>query len=189
MSDSNTHETVPKPFDNSSETVSKNNPPGTKPLITVEKYNEMYSAYRERQSVAHVAETCQVHWKTARRYIEDGDLKRHLRPIKIRFAEVMLKSHAQEDYGLVKANSEMRRAARAMFSKYVQRIQKMKPEEIDPNKIAASLRELQAVILKSFGEADLVVEARGRFEGWSLEELSVYAETGVAPDRDKALAT
>lgn len=189
MKDSSFHETVPEPLPNSSEMIPKHDPFRGAHRVTVEKYNELYAAYREKQSIDYVAKKCGVHWQTARRYIEDGDLRRHLRPIKIRFAEVMLKSHAQEDYGLVKANSEMRKAARAMFSKYVQRIQKMKPEEIDPNKIAASLRELQAVILKSFGEADLVVEARGRFEGWSLEELSVYAETGVAPDHDEALAT
>ena len=188
MPDDNTPETVSKPFDNSSPTVATNNQPGTKPLISVEKYNEMYAVYRERQSVDHVAKTCGVHWKTARRYIEDGDPKRHLRPIKVRYAEVMIKAQAREDFTLAKANAEMRKAARAMFAKYVQRIQKLKPEELDPNKMASALRELQAVLLKSFGEADLVVESKGRFAGWTLDELTTFAETGVAPDHDKLLS-
>ncbi len=156
--------------------------------VGIEKYNEMYAAWREKQSIDSVAKKCGVHWQTARRYIEDGDPKRHLRPIKIRFAEVMVKAQKKEDYTLVRANAEMRKAARAYFTKLVQRIQKMKPEELDPNKVGTALREAQQIILKSFGEADLVVEAKGRFEGWTIEELTVFSETGVAPARDKAPA-
>ena len=155
--------------------------------VNIEKYNDMYAAWREKQSIDFVAKKCGVHWQTARRYIEDGDPKRHLRPIKIRFAEVMVKAQKKEDYTLVRANTEMRKAARAYFIKLVQRIEKMKPDELDPNKVGTALREAQQIINKSFGEADIVVEAKGRFEGWTIEELTIYSETGVAPARDKAL--
>ena len=54
--------------------------------VTTELYERMWTAYKDRQSIRHVAEACDVHQATAKRYVEVGDLDRGWKPLKERYA-------------------------------------------------------------------------------------------------------
>ena len=58
-----------------------------KQTLPPEKYDRMWEAYLERQTPNHVAKTVGCTWTTARRYIEEGDPRRNLDPLRVRFQE------------------------------------------------------------------------------------------------------
>lgn len=153
------------------------------PKISIEKYNEMFAAYLERQSAPHVARTCQVAERTARRYIDQGDPKRKLMSLKERLAKVNDLARQRADYDLVKARAEFQKAARAAFVKTAQAIQLVDAKDLTADKIPEHLNKLLTVIERTFGEAEHSHEVRGKFANWSLAEIRAFLDEGIDPDK------
>lgn len=153
------------------------------PIITTEKYNQMYAAFCERQTARHVARTCQINSETANRYIEKGDPKRRLPAIRERWERTQRNAQMAEDYDIVKARREMQAVARAHLGKVAQRIRDLNPGDLDANNLARSLQSLQIVLERSLGVSDSTVTIRtdDRFSTWSTEELLEFARTGTTP--------
>lgn len=68
------------------------------PRITPAKYNEMYQAYREKQSVTYVTKKCRVNYDTADFYINGkGKPEFAMEQIKERYLRAEKAKHTQED--------------------------------------------------------------------------------------------
>lgn len=161
------------------------------PAITIDTYNAMYDAYMAVQTAAHVAKTCKVDRRTARRYIDKGDPKRNLRPLAERYRNVVTRAQQKQDYTLAEARAEVQGAARVLLNRLAERIRFLDPDELDANQVARHLKDLQVIIERTLGVADASVEvkAESRFTRWSLQELMEYAVTGTAPEHDASVAT
>lgn len=159
--------------------------------VTIDVYNAMYAAYMEQQSARYVAEQCGVDRRTALRYVDKGDPKRNLRPLKDRFDAVQTQAQTKQDYDLARARSEVQGAARVMLARVAQRIASVDPAEIDANRLATILKDTQVVLERTLGVADASVDVRaeGRFAHWTLEELIDFATKGVAPEHDRSTAS
>jgi len=160
------------------------------PAISIDTYNAMYDAYMAQQSAAYVAKTAGVDRRTAKRYIERGDPKRNLRPLKQRYQAVIQSAQQKADYDLATARAEVQGAARVMLHRLAERIRLLDPDELDANRVTTSLKDLQVVLERTLGVADASVEVRAesRFADWSLEELVEFAVKGVAPTHDRSVA-
>ena len=154
--------------------------------LSLDKYNQMYLAYQETQSAAHVGRVCGVSARVAAKYINQGDPTRNLRPLKDRFDSVVSQAQSKQDYGLEVMRKEMQLAARALFAKAAKRIQGMNPTEIKANFLPQWLKDLQVVLERTEGVADATVQVRGvgRFDNWTTDELMTFFQTGKFPIHD-----
>jgi hypothetical protein len=90
-----------------------------------------------------------------------------------------------EDYSLVKARRDVQTAARAFLLRVAKRVQNLDPAELDANQLAKQLETTQRVIERTLGVADATVEVRGpdKWDGWTVDEMLAYAQTGEKPER------
>lgn len=56
-------------------------------ILPIPKYEEMWRAFRDEQTIEYVSKTCRVAYNTAKKYIQRGDPKRGLPPIQDRYAD------------------------------------------------------------------------------------------------------
>lgn len=151
--------------------------------IAVSTYQKMWAAYQQRQSVEHVRKACRVSWRTADKYIDEGDPTRGMEPLRDRFAKVMQKAQRDEDYGLVKARRDTLTLIRAYKTKLANRIKTITTDNMSAsigNEIDRIAR-LEEELLTKAPPSDQTAEAL--FEGWTDEEMEAYAQTGKWPDR------
>jgi len=153
------------------------------PLISRDTYNLMYKAYLDRQSVRHVAKTAGVSQQTANKYVNHGDPKRGMMSLRDRMAKIQDMTRQQQDYDVARAWGEFQKAARGIFMKNVQRINDMKPEELDANKIPDNLNKLLTVVERTFGGAEHTHEIKGKYSDWTVDELRGYLENGIEPNK------
>jgi hypothetical protein len=163
--------------------------PDRTPQISIDKYNELYAAYHERQTINHLVKTCHVSQDTAKRYVEKGDPKRNLMPIKDRWQRTQQQAQMAEDYSLVKARREVQTVARAYLQRVAARISKLDPAELDANKVASQLQVTQSVLERTLGVADatVAIQAEDPFHGWSTEELMEFAASGTMPEHARGI--
>lgn len=155
--------------------------------LTIDQYNACYEAYVVRQSGNHVAKSTGINLKTAIKYINEGDPKRNLRPLKDRFMEVVQRAQDKQDFTLEIARTQMQGVARALLARMSARITAMDPSELDADGLAAGITKVQGVIERTLGVADQTVKIDGsksRFDTWTDEELFTFFETGKRPDHD-----
>jgi len=161
--------------------------------ISFEKYEEVYRAYLDDQSIPRVARKCGVDRRTVKRYVEHGDPARGLRSIRERFAEVVRKAQALEDDNLARARAE----GLAMVSRF-QRALEAKIEEYFagdgmtltaeasdalPADLSSQLERTIKLRLSLQGAPDVTNDAGDSFEGWTDDEVTEWAESGEAPAR------
>ncbi len=141
--------------------------------ITIDKYNEMYTAYQENQSPDSVAKKCGVHRDTATKYIEEGDPSRNLRPLRDRFQKVMEGAQARQDYTLEMARGEMQRVARVLLVKAAEKVRQLQVNDIPATLLPRLLTDLQKVIERTMGVADATVKVQtdDPFALWSLNDF------------------
>lgn len=166
--------------------------------ITVEKYNEMTEAFFKEQAVEFVARSSRVKWHTARKYIEKGDPKRGLRPIRERFIEsqkAVQKKHDRTWQDAKLESLEMVRAQKALLTKALNRLASNQAEQdsyiTQANKDPKTLSDTISKVVRDesflFGEADSRVDVlqgiQAKVEEWSPEELDEFISTGKRPDR------
>jgi hypothetical protein len=152
--------------------------------ISVDLYNAMYAAWCERQTVAHVMKACRVNRQTAERYVERGDPKRKLPPLRARWERTQQAAQMAEDYSLVKARREIQTVGRAFLQRVAQRIANLDPADLDPNAVIKQLQTVQVVLERTLGVSDATVTVRGgdRFDNWATEDLLEFARSGQLPD-------
>jgi hypothetical protein len=153
-------------------------------IISVEKYNEMYAAYNERQTIRHVARVCQVNQITARKYIEEGDWNRKLPAIKARWEKTQQQAQMAEDYTIVKARREVQTVARAFMQRVAKRISELNPKELSADKLISQLQTTQAILERTLGVSDATVSIKQEdpFHGWTTEDLLEFARSGTLPE-------
>lgn len=153
------------------------------PKIKVSTYQKMWKAYQQKQSVEHVRRTCRVAWRTADKYIDEGDPSRGMEPLRDRFAKIMEKAQRDEDYGLVKARRDTLKLIRAYKTKLARRIASIEEKDMSAS-IGSEIdrvARLEEEMLTKAPPSDQSVEAL--FEGWTDEEMDEYSKTGKWPDR------
>ena len=158
--------------------------------ITVEKYEEMFAAYRERQSAAFVARTCGVSEGSARKYINKGDAARGLAPLKRRLAELSRRTAERADYTRAKAEAETLDAARAAKRVVVRQLEALAADPAakiaNPTRTLRDLHAVEAAILGGASEAVRVEESQcatcrdDPFAGMDDAEVMAFLEEGVA---------
>jgi hypothetical protein len=144
------------------------------------RIDEMWTVYRDRQSVREVSEKCAVHHKTVDRY-------RKLERWDERLREVRENAQREADYDLSKALADSLRIVRTYKGKLVDGLanRRLSGAEVTAAEIEKVVR-LEAFIL---GGAESRHEVVSRFEGWTEEELEAYASSGKLPDRSSSGAT
>jgi len=186
----------------------KSNRPGNSSVgeVPVEKYNEMWVAYQERQTITQVAKSVDGIGKdAAKKYIERGDPKRGLRPLRARFIEVQQRAQKKADYTAADARRESLIIARryeqqiGMHLKDREYIIEKKDKATGKKKKEVRLKKktefpktLSSEIdktarLKQFllGEEDSRIKIVDEFDGYTDEELEHYIKTGEEPLRFK----
>ena len=157
--------------------------------ITVEKYEEMFAAYRERQSAAFVARTCGVSEGSARKYINKGDAARGLAPLKRRLAELSRRTAERADYTRAKAEAETLDAARAAKRVVVRQLEALAADPAatiaNPTRTLRDLHAVEAAILGGATEAVRVEETQcaacrdDPFAGMDDAEVMAFLEEAV----------
>jgi len=186
-----------KIFDSKVRKAKKDKADGKKPRknfrgkkVDINTYNIMYEAYIQEQSIAHVSRVSGINPKTAKKFIEEGDPTRNLRPLKTRYESVINKEQDKEDYTLAKHRSEMQNVGRVLMNKVAVSVASIDPDDIDPNRVDTMLKNIQVLIERTLGVADATVAHKdeSRYADWSLEELETFVKTGVTPDHDRSVA-
>ena len=173
--------------------------------LSVEKYETMFNAFSEQQSVSYAARTAGVHQRTAIRYIEGpADPSRGMEPIRKRFQAAMRKAMKRADYGLEKAmesSLELMKTAKYTLSKQLIRdnFELTKKGEIQKDAtgspvIRSNARGVQDVYgaIARITQAELALLDRMNgpgarppdlFDGWTKEEAELFIMKNVWPDR------
>ena len=177
--------------------------------INPERYQEMWLAYLEVQSIKHVADTTGCHWNTAKKYVNVGEPP-EFPALKARFREHMRNLNAQLDRDAVDVRAEnlqlsdmlkhalLRRLSTQMEGYMVVQADPEAPEEIiscAPTKVSprdvAEVLKVQELILGG-KEAEVVrrMEAAVALVLQLLEtELAiVHRQHGVPEDAVKRAA-
>jgi hypothetical protein len=159
-------------------------------MISIEKYNAMYQAYTERQSISHVAKVCSVNATTAKKYVEKGDPKRNLRPLKDRYSSVIVNAQQKQDYTLATLRGEVLAASRVFLHRVAMRIKTLDPDDLSPDAIGKHLKDIQVTAERCLGVSDatITVKQESRYADWSEEELLNFFKTGVTPEHDRSVA-
>jgi len=143
--------------------------------ISVDKYNEMWAAYQERQSGLYVATRCGVSPPTARRYINDGDPSRGLKPLRKRFQEVQRDAALRADYTLAKATAATLRTTRTLKAVVANQARDLKAKGVHLDRPAQALRDLHAVEAAILG---------GASESLRIENAAAPNPLADLPDED-----
>lgn len=163
----------------------KKPPPKPKgaPQVSRQKYEQMFEAFVEKQSVESVRRRVRISWATASKYIEIGDPSRGMESLRERYAKMQKTADRKADYSLARARADTLTLIRAYKTKLAQRIKQIDPAEMSTaigNEIDRVAR-LEEELLTKAPPQD--TSAEGIFEGWTDEELESFAETGRWPDR------
>lgn len=155
--------------------------------LTVEKYEEMWKAYCERQSVSHVAKACSVAYATARRYIRKGDPARSLQPFERRWKLAAHNSDQRAVYDLARAQSETLDITAAIKEVAARQIAKLKRDKNgefrDPVRAVETAHKVEALILGGSTENVTLsgeVITDDPFAGMDAQEVMEFLEEGVA---------
>ena len=133
--------------------------------ITVEKYRELERAYAKKQSANVVAKACNVHYRTAKKYIDKGDPRRGLPPIALTFARAQKKAteKVMRTWADAQAESiELIRAQKALLTKALNRLARdssareefLRHAMKDPKNFADTLSKVIRDEAFLFGEPD-----------------------------------
>lgn len=153
--------------------------------ISVEKYTEMAEAFWQIQSVNHVAKTCKVNMATAKKYIEKGDPKRGLTPIRERFKGEVAQKIKEQNRTWAQAMTEWAAIIDTGKKKLKERLEQVAPEDWSADKLIDMLDKLVKDESFVLGGPDSRHEiANDPLERLSFEELTRYLDTGKLPSPD-----
>ena len=120
-------------------------------VVTVETYDSMWTAYCQQQTALHLAATAGVHRDTAAKYIEKGDPKRGLRPLKDRFAEIQAAATKKADEAAVVDLAKARRkslqitdTAKDLVIKELQKVAQGKKALGNLDRIISAIHKVEA---------------------------------------------
>ena len=148
--------------------------------VTLAEYEKMWEAYKDEQTVSHVARELSRSRQTASRYINDGDPERSLRPLRARWADVQ----AEVSRKAVLSAAAVERQNREIVNKV---IANLVPEDIDVSKVKDldTLLRLRAFL---YGDPDSRPAPQGQPgpdpEKMTPEQLKAYAEGLVGKPED-----
>lgn len=153
--------------------------------ISVEKYNEMAEAFWEVQSANHVARTCKVTNATAKKYIEKGDPRRNLPPIRDRWNARVEEVIEEQDETWTDTMRHWAKILKKGRSILEERLGQIVPEDISPEK----LFELMGKMLKDESFVKGGPDSRYELSADPLDKLSIpelidYIEKGNLPGQD-----
>ena len=154
--------------------------------LTLEEVDKMFQAYSVRQSANYVAETCKVHHKTARRYVDSGDPARGVEAFKVRLAHIRTEANRKVDTELVTHHARQLTTLFQLFDAMVNKVAVRNPEtgEILDVKIVPDFRdivEMKRLLSVEMGGVSERHEVRHRFAEMSEDELEAYlAKQGLA---------
>jgi len=176
---------------------------------SIDKYDRMWEAYQVEQTAHYVSKMTGVSRATARKYIEQGDPKRAMRPLRERWIQVQTTAQQRNDYDLAKARQETMAVARAGLAKVAAAIKAIEiPEsgykacphcggqvpmpkgQANMIKMLGKLRDVQSVLWRALGEPDIkadVTARRNPMEDWTEAQLREYLTSGRRPDDPRPL--
>ncbi|MDD5308688.1 MAG: hypothetical protein PHU25_15330 [Deltaproteobacteria bacterium] len=164
---------------------------GQRAGITRAKYDELFRAFLEEQNLGRVAKRCRLDPRTVRRYVEQGDPSRGLRPLRERLADIVSKVQAREDDAIAetrhKALQKIDRFMAVLDAKISESFAAdgltLTPEASAamPVELSGALDRMIRLQLSLLGEADLKVEMTSGFENLSDDDLREYVTSGKLP--------
>ena len=154
-------------------------------LISLDKIDEMYDAYLDKQSVSFVMKKCSVSKGTARKYISVGDPNRGIDSFKTRYLDVSAAKNKTsekkfEDKADVyrKENFALLRKFKGMLAKALNDMKEFDVSTLTPMKVAMILEMIPKVEAFLLGQATEVVQHN-----------HVHTSTlGLPPDRMALIA-
>jgi hypothetical protein len=156
--------------------------------VDMDTYHHMLRVYADRQTIGFVAKVCGVSEGTARKYIRHGDPSRDLPAIHDIWSSSQAMAVESEKLTLAKARETNLKTVTAMIAKYEKAVAALDPAALKPYWLVNGLERLVKLQERLLGGPDHSVQVetpRSRFEDWTEEELLLYMEKGVAPERDR----
>jgi hypothetical protein len=156
--------------------------------VDMDTYYHMMRAYDDRQTIGYVAKVCGVSEGTARKYIRHGDPSRDLPALHDIWSSSQAATLEEEKLTLAKARETNLKTVTEMIAKYETAVAALDPAELKPYWLVNGLERLVKLQERLLGGPDHSVQVQTpatRFEDWTDEELLLYAEKGVAPERDR----
>jgi hypothetical protein len=171
----------------------------------LEKYEQLFKAFCERQTISFAARAVGCDEGTAKRYIDGpADPARGLEPIRKRFQGAMRKAMRRVDYGLQRAmetSLELYKTAKLTLSKQLvrdnfqvdERGEVLRDAQGQPlmREDAVGVSDVYAAIAR-ITQAEMAMLERmsgpgnrppDLFDGWTREEIDIYARSGRWPER------
>jgi len=162
--------------------------------ISIEKYDVMWSAWQEKQSIAHAARAAGIARATARRYIDEGDASRGLEPLRDRLIKVRLDAARKADRDNAMDRAQLIRSAdrlQAVVDRQIDRLEEDLTAGVkDPARALAELARVRS-LLQDVGDNGGTdgIESVGRhaLDGLTDEEVgsklsALLARLGWVPD-------
>jgi hypothetical protein len=164
---------------------------GQRAGISRAKYDELFRVFLEDQNLGHVAKRCRLDQRTVRRYVEQGDPTRGLRPLRERLAGIVAKVQAGQDDAVAVARSK----ALKQIDRYMEVLDAKIAECFGadgvtltdetstalPAEISGPLDRMIRLKLSLLGEPDLKIETTSGLENLSDDELREYLHNGKLP--------
>ncbi|MEE9581125.1 MAG: hypothetical protein V3V74_07415 [Nitrosomonadaceae bacterium] len=134
-------------------------------MISIDKIDEMYDVYLERQSVAYLMSECSVSKGTARKYINSGDPGRGIESFKARYLALSSKKQKKsektfEDKAEIyrQESLAMVRKFKGMIAKLLTDIKAFDPSSVSPMKMSMILESIPKIEAFLNGQATERVE-------------------------------
>lgn len=131
-------------------------------MLSEDKYNEMWDAYRDRQTVASVAEKCQVARATARKYIHRGDPNRNLEALAPRYQRWIEEVNKLADIDSAEVYAENYRQSHQLKLRVIRRMLEQLDNEDRP--FTVQVKDIELLMKKEeesarryVGEPDVVI--------------------------------
>jgi hypothetical protein len=164
---------------------------GQAPGIDKKKYDQIFRYFLEDQNIKSVARKCGLDPRTVRKYVEHGDPRRGLEPIRDRYARIVRKAQEREDADIAKAVASnlalVRDAKKVLVAKLHEQLAPdgktltTRASEELPADISAYIDRIVRLEMSLLGGPDLKVETMNKFEGWTQEEIFAFATSGKRP--------
>ena len=119
--------------------------------LTAQKYEELWAAWLQVQTIGHVQRTCGVAFGTVRRYVKEGDPSRGLEPLGLRFSKLQSKLRERHDYTWTTAATgtlDLTRRVKEICKRQLDGLKKNKSGEFrDPIRAIEVAHKLEALIM------------------------------------------
>ena len=117
-------------------------------VLATNKVEEMFLAYVAKPSATYVAEACDVNFRTARRYIEEGDPSRGIKPFRDRLVKINENARTKLDATIEAERLKSLRAAQQLEDKWIEALDRVhiNPEDLDPRHLEVIVRIKQQLL-------------------------------------------